>query len=236
MLICADPLESRLLAIALEQAGLTVTAVAELESVRPTHPDLIVLVNHDGRYLSTARALRQRLSAPLLLLADFQTEDDHLNALQEGIDLILFRPYSIRFLAGQIPALLRRFVPAGPPDPSTTPDSPQELISSNVRLDHQSQTLHFAGSEPAHLSQLEFRLLQTLMSRPQQVIATETIIERVYGHDGNGDDQLVRKLIYRLRLKLKDNGREPCFIHTIPGVGYSFRHRVEHQQCAHALT
>jgi len=233
LLICSDQLESRLLEMALEQAGLTVTAVAGLESVRPTRPDLVVLVNHDGRYLVTVRALRQQFNAPLLLLVDYQTEDVHLSALREGIDLILFRPYSIRFLAAQIPVMLRRFTQTDPPDPPTTPDDPPSVVFDNFRLNTNTHTLHFAEGEPMRLSQLEFRLLQTLMSRPQQVIPIERLIERIYGYDGDEDDQLGRKLVWRLRAKLRDDGREPCFIHTVPGVGYSFHDNGTHEQCAH---
>lgn len=229
LLVCADALELRLLMMALEQAGLAVTAVADPDSVRPSQPDLIVLVNHDnrdnhdGRYLDSVRALRQQLNAPLLLLTDFQHEAEHISALQEDVDLILFRPYSIRLLAVQIPALLRRLLPPAAPAPvDPTPDLLSGPVSGNVRLDSATQMLHVRNKPATRLSQLEFRLLHILLLHPHQVIATETLVERVWGHYGAGDGKLVRQLICRLRAKLKDNGREPRFIHTIPNVGYSF--------------
>lgn len=231
LLVCADGLEARLLALALEEAGVSVTAVAAAEDAGGVaRPDLILLVNHDGRYLGQAAALR-RSGAPLLLLADYRSEDDHIAALREGVDLILFRPYSIRFLAAQIPALLRCFPPAGD-SPAVAPDSGRGATAgrggaAEFRLNTQTQTLHFAGGQPARLSHLEFRLLQTLMNHPRQVIPTGTIIERVYGYAGDGDEQLVRKLVCRLRAKLQDSGREPRFIHTIPGIGYSFHDEGE---------
>lgn len=126
LLVCTDTLESQLLVMALERVGLAVTVVADLDGKRPSPPDLIVLVNHDGHYLATARRLRQEFSAPLLLLTDFHREEEHISALQEGVDLIFFRPYSIRFLAVQIPALLWRLMP---PAPSVPMENGPDILS-----------------------------------------------------------------------------------------------------------
>lgn len=227
LLVCTDTLESQLLVMALERVGLAVTVVADLDGKRPSPPDLIVLVNHDGHYLATARRLRQEFSAPLLLLTDFHREEEHISALQEGVDLIFFRPYSIRFLAVQIPALLWRLMP---PAPSVPMENGPDILSGpfsgpfsgHVHLNPATQTLHVRDRPAIRLSQLEFRLLHILLLHPQQVLDTQTLVERVWGYSGEGDSKLVRQVICRLRAKLNDNGRDPRFIHTIPNVGYSF--------------
>jgi DNA-binding response OmpR family regulator len=217
LLVCADTLELKLLTLALEECGLAVTAVAEPPSAVAVPPtDLIILVNHQDHYLELVKQLRARADVPLLLLTDYRRESDHIDALVEGADLILFRPYSIRFLAVQIPALLRRLKHAEPIEP--TPD----LVAGGVRLDPETQTLQLGDKQPTRLSQLEFRLLYTLMRHPRQVIPTESLVERVWGYGDMGDSESVRKLVWRLRAKLNDNGREPSLIHTIPNVGYSF--------------
>jgi DNA-binding response OmpR family regulator len=56
-----------------------------------------------------------------------------------------------------------------------------------------------------------------------QVLPTESIVERVWGYSGQGDRELVRGLISRLRAKLETDPRNPYYILTVPGVGYSFR-------------
>jgi DNA-binding response OmpR family regulator len=230
LLVCADPLELKLLELALKQPGQVVTAVAHPDNmITEPSADLIVLVSHDDQEHHIIHEIRARLDAPLLLLTDFQRETDHINALAEGVDFIFFRPYSTRFLAAQIPALLRRLQQTIPPEPEP------ELIAGDIRLDPGTQTLQLGNDQPTRLSHLEFRLLHTLMLHPRQVIPTGSLIEHVWGYNGEGNDELVRKLVWRLRAKLKDNGREPCYIHTIPNVGYSFRQASEHHQCAHAL-
>ncbi len=75
---------------------------------------------------------------------------------------------------------------------------------------------------PLRLSQLEFRLLHTLMVHQGQILPTETIVEHVWGYDGEGDRSLVRGLINRLRVKIEPNPNSPQYIRTIPRIGYTF--------------
>ena len=44
------------------------------------------------------------------------------------------------------------------------------------------------------MTQLEFRLLYTLMSNRGQVIPIENLIERVWGYEGTGSRELARGL------------------------------------------
>lgn len=50
----------------------------------------------------------------------------------------------------------------------------------------------------------------------------DVIVERVWGYTGEGNDDLVRGLISRLRRKIEPNGETDQFIETIPGIGYRF--------------
>jgi DNA-binding response OmpR family regulator len=70
---------------------------------------------------------------------------------------------------------------------------------------------------------LEFRLLYTLLINRNQIVPTETIVERVWGYSGRGDRDLVRGLVSRLRVKVEGDPHKPQYILTEPGIGYSFR-------------
>jgi DNA-binding response OmpR family regulator len=69
------------------------------------------------------------------------------------------------------------------------------------------------------LTNLEFRLLHLLMSRPGYVFPAEDIIQTVWGAEG--DVVLLKNVVYRLRKKLEEETNEKSFIKTWPG-GYSF--------------
>jgi two-component system alkaline phosphatase synthesis response regulator PhoP len=61
------------------------------------------------------------------------------------------------------------------------------------------------------------------MIHRDQVLPTATIVERVWGYSGEGNRELVRGLISRLRSKAEIDPRNPIYVLTVPGVGYTFR-------------
>jgi DNA-binding response OmpR family regulator len=97
------------------------------------------------------------------------------------------------------------------------------LSLGGLTLDPATRTVEVSGHMSRRLTHLEFRLLYTLMINHGQVLPTDTIVERVWGYSGRGDRELVRGLISRLRTKVETDPRNPCYILTVPGVGYSFQ-------------
>jgi DNA-binding response OmpR family regulator len=96
------------------------------------------------------------------------------------------------------------------------------LSTAGLTLDPTTRVVEVSGKAKQRLTQLEFRLLYTLMINRRQVIPTETIVERVWGYTGQGDRDLVRGLVSRLRVKIEADPRDPRYILTVPGIGYSF--------------
>ena len=79
--------------------------------------------------------------------------------------------------------------------------------------------------ESKRLTQLEFRLLYTLMTHAGQILPAQNIVEYVWGYEGEGNRELVRGLVQRLRSKVEPNNRNPCYIMTEPGIGYYFNRK-----------
>ena len=55
-----------------------------------------------------------------------------------------------------------------------------------------------------------------------QVLPAEILVEQVWGYTGEGERDLVRGLIRRLRAKIEPDPSQPRFILTIAGIGYTF--------------
>ena len=91
-----------------------------------------------------------------------------------------------------------------------------------IALDPTTRTVTVSGSPPQRLTQLEYRLFYLLVSNQDQVLPTELIVERVWGYSGQGNRELVRGLIRRLRRKIEIAPEQTRFIQNIPGVGYRF--------------
>lgn len=219
LLVPRDPDEGAVLALALQRANLMVIQTRDLGKAlkswleRPA--DLILFVPPEGDPLPYVRQIRAETGVPLVLILDPISESLHCALLEAGADLVIIRPFSIPVLIAQLKALVRRA--SGAVSQKTLPWS-----TAGLTLDPISRTVEVEGKAPVRLTHLEFRLLYALMLHRGQVLPVETIVERVWGYTGRGDKDLVRGLISRLRAKIEPDPHRPRYIHTIPGVGYSF--------------
>ncbi|NJN84387.1 MAG: response regulator transcription factor, partial [Caldilineaceae bacterium] len=165
--------------------------------------------------LRMVKDVRHVVGAPLIVVTEGCSEDAHLELLDAGADWVIERPYSVRLFIGYARVLMRRAdIVARESLPSLTYDV--------VRLDPSTRSVRVGLGPPQRLSQLEFRLLHSLMLHEGQVLPTETIVEHVWGYTGEGDRSLVRGLINRLRAKIEPNPNSPRYIRTVARVGYAF--------------
>lgn len=220
-IVVADNQEDRdFLNFILRHAGVAVATTAALQPVTATLPerpvDLVLLSLPDSHALRRdIEQLRAVTQAPLIALMALPTEEAHCALLDAGVDLVLPRPVSARILSRYVQGLLRRVggVPAS---------LPPRFEMEGIVLDPATRTVIVSGSPPQRLTQLEFRLFHLLVNNQDQVLPTELIVERVWGYSGQGNRELVRGLIRRLRRKLETAPEQTRFIQNIPGVGYRF--------------
>lgn len=219
LLLAEDADEAAVLSLVLQRSGLTVTTAKDLNRAlqtwrdRPT--DLILLALSHLPLEDQVRLVRAEAQVPLILVVDSTDEALHYSLLDTGADLIVARPFGARLLIAQVRALLRR---AGGVPLFSLPT----LSVAGLSLDPVTRTVEVSDRPPRRLTHLEFRLLYTLMIHRGQVLPTESIVERVWGYSGRGDRDLVRGLVSRLRAKIEEDPRNPSYILTAPGVGYSF--------------
>jgi DNA-binding response OmpR family regulator len=238
LVISQDPDETAVLSLVLQRAGLNVTRLREVPYSIPSDFDasgetanrtpvpssaaengdpvnLIVLVTTEGSPIAAIKTIRAQSHVPLLVIAEHLDESTHVIALESGADLIIQRPFSARLLIAQARALLRRA--------SNLPFFTLPTLSArNVELDPATRSVVVDGRSPRRLTQLEFRLLYTLMIHKEQILPTEVLVEQVWGYTGEGERDLVRGLIRRLRAKVEPDPSHPRYVITIPGVGYTF--------------
>jgi DNA-binding response OmpR family regulator len=216
-LVCDDADESAYLSLAMQRAGLPVRSFRDVLGALTaweSEPGGLLLLAARSEHPWTATAqVRAEISAPLVVVVGRVDEDDLVRVYAAGADVVVPRPWSPRVLAMQIRALVQRdrgIVEPGVPD----------LVAGGLRLDVVTRQVEVDEGEPRRLTQLEFRLLYLLLLHQGQTLPTATIIERVWGYAGEGNAELVRGLIGRLRRKLAEDVRSPRFLVTVPGVGY----------------
>lgn len=181
------------------------------------NPDLMVVdVNapHPER-LDLCRRFRAASDNPLLLFLPASNETEILEAYQAGVDECVIKPISPAVFLAKILAWARRGRAA-----SIGRGAPARPMT--LRLDPTRRVAVAAGGQEFRLTNLEFRLLRLLMSRPGYVFPTAEIIQAVWGSGGESDTALLKNVVYRLRKKLGADAGGPYSIQTWPG-GYSFQ-------------
>ena len=200
---------------------MSVASSSELKRVLDSWEDhpadvLVVSMQASAAELGTAvSAIREVTPAGLVFITERIEERTIIDILDDGADIVLTKPVSAQLLAAQALVVARRSSNL----PSfVIPNMELERIS----LDTSTRTVTSEGQEPRRLTQLEFRLLYVLMTNRGLVVPTEVLVERVWGYAGEGDRELVRGLVSRLRDKIDVDSEGESFIETIPGVGYRF--------------
>jgi DNA-binding response OmpR family regulator len=173
--------------------------------------DLIVLdLMLPGRngFQVSAELRRQGNWTPILMLTAKDGDLDEAEALDTGADDYLTKPFSFAVLVARIRALLRRSG-AGTGDVQTL---------GELRLDVRRRRVHVGAAEVT-LTTREFDLLAFLMTRPDQVLSKQQLIDAVWDIAFDGDPNIVEVYIGRLRRKL-DEPFARSMIQTVRGAGY----------------
>lgn len=216
--------EASVLNLLLQRVGFNVRTVHNLDQAVDAWPEqpadfVLITLPEDVQEIQKAmkhiEQVRLHTVIPILIISDPINESLQVGLLEAGADVVISRPYGVRFLHAQVKALLRRS--AGIPFFSLP-----TLIQKDVVLDPSVRTVKVGDQQEKRLTQLEFRLLYTLMTNVGQIIPTDQIVEHVWGYSGEGNRDLVRGLVQRLRLKVEPIPRKPEYILTEPGIGYYF--------------
>ncbi|MGB1253369.1 MAG: response regulator transcription factor [Candidatus Promineifilaceae bacterium] len=221
LLIATEPEERDFLHYALNRIGLQIVAAKDPEqALQKENPfDIIIICAHTAERIRTVEHIRSLRKTPIYLISDLLTEKTHCNYLDAGVDTVSERPYSMRLFERYTRMLLKRG--------GTVPASMLSIIQADwIQLDPANRTVTVEGYPAKRLTQLEFRLLYILMTHREQVIPTDELVERVWGYEGEGNRDLVRGLVRRLRKKIENPGSKPFFIRNLPGVGYIFSTEV----------
>lgn len=184
-------------------------------SIALSHPfDVIVLdvmlPGLDG--LSVARRLRdENNKTPILMLTARDAEHDVVSGLNIGADDYLTKPFSFEVLLARIRAVSRRG-----PIPRDT-----RMRAGELTLDPASRTVT-RGNRPVLLTRTEFTLLEALIRRAGTVVSRDSLIQAVWGFDGEVESNTLDAFVRLLRAKVEAPG-ERKLIHTVRGLGYCLK-------------
>ena len=184
-----------------------------LTVARTQPPDLVILdlmlPGMDG--LEVCRRLRtEDGSIAVLMLTARDAVADRVAGLETGADDYLVKPFALEELLARVKALLRRHNP---------PDVRREVLSfADLELDMATREARRSG-RTIELSTTEYELLALFLRNPRIVLTRGVLMDRIWGSDFEGGENVLEVYIGHLRAKLEQNG-EKRLIQTVRGAGY----------------
>lgn len=187
------------------------------EALKDHHPDLILLdimlPNTDGmEVLKRLRADPTTRTIPIIMTTAKGMEYDKIQALEEGADDYLVKPFGMMEMVARIKAVLRR-CQQNEPAPSSSRDL---LDSGSIHMDLDSRKA-WLEDEELDLTRKEFDLLALLVGNPGKAFNRDELLYKVWHTDFAGETRTVDVHIRSLRTKLKEAGER---IETVRGIGY----------------
>lgn len=190
------------------------TGTDGLDKARSYQPDAMIvdrlLPGMDG--LTIIETLRQeQVRTPVLVLSALGAVDDRVRGLRMGGDDYLTKPFAIVELIARIEALLRR--------PVETRET--MLRVGPLELDLIERTAK-RGEREIELLPREFRLLEYMMQRSDQLLTRAMLLEEVWNYKFVPATNLVDVHMGRLRHKV-DGANEVPMIQNVRGAGFILR-------------
>lgn len=212
----------------LSRAGFEVKVVADgeaaLREIVSFSPDLVVLdvlmPKLDGR--EVLRRLRQKGDwTPVILLTQVGESAERAMALMEGADDYINKPFDSNELVARIKSVLRRVDPGQPPLTVA-----ERLRCGDLVVDRTKRKAYLKSEEIA-LSPKAISLLEYMITRPEELLTRERLLDAVWGWDYPIGTRTIDTRVAELRRVLEDDPGDPKYIETVPGEGYRFIGKVE---------
>ncbi|MEA5111848.1 Transcriptional regulatory protein KdpE [bioreactor metagenome] len=219
ILIIDDELQiRRLLEITLSASGyhiiVSATGKEGLVDAATHHPSLILLdlglPDIDGQLL--LKKLREWYAKPVIVLSVRNSETDIIQALDNGANDYLTKP----FRTGELLARIRAASRAAQSQPDAA-----VIETGSLSIDMASHIVRKNG-EILKLTATEFALLALLAKNSGRVLTHQYILKEVWGHGYTGQTQYLRVFVAQLRKKIEDNPARPALLITESGIGYRF--------------
>jgi DNA-binding response OmpR family regulator len=193
---------------------------AAVEAVAAQFPGLVLLdvrmPNLNG--FDACRRIREFSTVPIIMLTGLAKDDSVVQGLGAGADDYITKPFTHEVLLARVKAALRRA--NYPADPANEP----VFDAGELHVDFARRQVSVGGRE-VNLSPREYGLLTTLAHMAGRVVVHSELLERVWGPGHAGEDELVRKVVHRLRRKIEPDPAAPRFIVTKGRVGYLLNRR-----------
>ncbi len=214
LLVDDEPTITEFLELGLKNEGFTIkiahNGMEAITIAKEFQPHVVILdVMMPGLDGFEVCNMLKKLEFPsaIIMLTAKEDIDDRVKGLTLGADDYMAKPFSFKELLARIQARLR----------NQFPTMRNVFVKRPFRLNHSRKEIKF-NDRVLELSLTEYELLTYLVINHGLVLSKSMILDKVWGYDFFGDDNIVEVYIRSLREKLNDQDR--TLIRTLRGSGY----------------
>ena len=197
----------------LEAEGYTVHSAFDgneaIELAKKINPHIIILdvmlPGMDG--YEVCSRIKKAIKTSIIMLTARDDVDDKVRGLDTGADDYMAKPFSFKELLARINARIR----------NSFPELDDIMSIGDFAIDDGAHEFTYCG-KVLDLPPTQYNLLRFLLINNGMVLSKSLILEKVWGYDFNGEENIVEVYIRYLRDKLDDNDHN--IIKTVRGVGY----------------
>lgn len=187
------------------------------------NPDIALLdlglPDMDG--VEVIKKIRTWSNMPIIVISARSEDSDKIEALDNGADDYLTKPFSVEELLARLRVTGRRLAMMQ----ANVGANESVFKNGKLKIDYAAGCA-FIDEEELHLTPIEYKLL-CLMSKNVGKVLTHTFItQKVWGSSWDNDVASLRVFMATLRKKLEAAPDSPQYIQTHIGVGYRMM-RVE---------
>lgn len=191
-----------------------------LQYTETSQPDLaildVMLPDMDG--FTLCRKIREKQLYPIIMLTAKIEDMDKIMGLTMGADDYITKPFNPLELMARVKTHLRRYKRYNKGEALPSKSEAIEINGLAIsKADHQCSLY----GEPLSLTPIEFSILWYLCEHQGTVVSSEVLFQEVWGERYIDSNNTIMTHIARLREKMHERGRNPKFIKTVWGVGYT---------------
>ena len=180
------------------------------------NPDIALLdlglPDMDG--IEVIKKIRTWSNMPIIVISARSEDADKIEALDNGADDYLTKPFSVEELLARLRVTARRLA-------MMQANNANESVFRNgkLRVDYAAGSVYM-DEEELHLTPIEYKLLCLLSQNVGKVLTHTFITQKIWGRSWDDDVASLRVFMSTLRKKIETGPESPQYIQTHIGVGY----------------
>ncbi len=185
-----------------------------LQQVIASRPELIILdlglPDMEGQEI--IKKIRECSQVPIIVLSARGQEQEKINALENGADDYLTKPFSLGELFARMKVAFRHSC-------SNQEEKIEAFYYKKLKVDTEKHLVAI-NNQNIHLTPVEYQILSILVKYAGKVVTYSQLLKEIWGQYSEENNNYLRVHMQHLRQKIKDDPLKPTYIITEPGIGY----------------